>query len=174
MGAVCSLPRGGNAEAGRWGWGPVGQDRIWLRFSLQVLQSAHHSQLFHTLPPVWGLPRGDEWLEATLLSTMPPVQFLRSWGLPSRETMTCGVGAELPSGPGDHNQQGCTMKPLGWSLGFPLCGTPLFPLLCVCTLSPSAQSVPLLEATPQSLPLAALCSSPSPGWPSGSQPHSVE
>ena len=124
--------------------------------------------------PVWGLPRGDEWLEATLLSTMPPVQVPRSWGLPSREAMTCGVGAELLSGPGRHNQQGCTMKPLGWSLGFPLCGTPLFPLLCVCTLSPSAQSVPLLEATPQSLPLAPLCSSPSPGWPSGSQPHLVE
>lgn len=39
------------------------------------------------------------------------------------------------------------MKPLDWSLGLPLWAHP-FPLLCVCPLSPAAQSVPLLQATP--------------------------
>ena len=76
--------------------------------SLSKFYSLHITPNYSThCLPVWGLPRGEEWLEATLLAPMPPGQLPRSWGLPSREAMTCGVGAELPSGPGGHNQQGC-------------------------------------------------------------------
>lgn len=108
--------------------------------SLSKFYSLHITPSYCTLlPPSLrrGAPKGRG-MEATLSATMPSTARSQELGSALREAMTCGVGAELPSGTGGHNQQGCTMKPLDWSLGLPLCGThPLSSPLCLHT-KPSA------------------------------------
>ena len=72
----------------RWGGG----DRALLAKvgsgsgSLSKFYSLHITPNYSThCLPVWGLPRGEEWLEATLSATMPPGQVPRLvWELNSR------------------------------------------------------------------------------------------